>query len=394
MNQHRFPCKGSTMFGRLLILLSLVMSACGSAVSPEVAVATVKVEVTKVSVTEVEKEVVVTRTQPAAGNAIHLSFLYPGSGESQEMNFISDAVAQFNDQHPDIYVDLKFVPPSEYWDTLQTSIIAGTPPDLAKLVFSNVFQLYNQKALLPVEEIGAIDPDFLEDSLNSVMFNGAHYGLPQRRDSCALAYDYLSVFSGSEQPKEAFLLMDFLTQAAQQEAAYKDLFWYPTRQSSYDALGLECSANMAIRLPVEYIQPAIDQVQERSPSLTPVMDGGTVLFQETTGVVENNELVGSAAPVWSPLSIDEAKAKMDSSGLVMGVLFINNVEEYPSGDYVVKCYTDKCVLVRPDESEIDYDLKISEELAYPVSIPRVSTEPGSDLVCHWYWFWKRCTRVG
>ena len=125
-----------------------------------------------------------------------------------------------------------------------------------------------------------------------------------------------------------------------------------------------------------------------------VLDGGIVLYQESTGVFENNELVGTAAPVWSPVTPEEAKIKMESSGLVMGVLFINNVEEYPSGDYALKCYTDQCVLVLYDGSEIAYDLKISEELSTPVELPRVSTEPGSETECHWFLFWRRCTRVG
>ena len=379
------------MFGYLLILLSLVASSCGEAATSQQTPSVIETLENTPELTQVAPETPVTSPPD---EKITLTFLYPGSADTPEGMFISNAVADFEDQYSSVSVDLQFEPSSEYLVKLLTLISAGTPPDLAKLVFYQLFELYKQEALFPLEELGDIDPNILTDALDSVRFDKRQYGMPLRRDSCALSYEYLSVFSGSQLPNEAFLLLDFLTQEAQQESAFKELSWYPVRMSSYDALNLKCSVNEAIRLPADQIQLAFDQVQERSKSLGNVLDGGTVLFSESTGVFENNELVSTAAPVWNPLSLEEAKGKMDSTGLVMGTLFIDNVEEYPPGDYALKCYVDKCVLVSPDGSEIDYDMIISEDLAYPVSVPRVSTEPGSKLECHYFLFWKRCTRVG
>jgi len=381
MNQQfsTYKSKAPVFFVHIIIFLCLVMSSCG--VPPPAAT-----------------EPLVATEPPAATEPptnVIVTLLYPGTSDSTEGIFISNATVQFQEQNQGISVDLQFISSADYLAILTTRLAAGESPDLAKLMFFDLFQFYRQGFLLSVEEVGGeIDDDFLSGALDSAQFNSLHYGLPQRRDSCAQAYNYLSIFNGSQHPKEALLLMDFLTQSAQQEQAYTDLQWYPTRISVYDVLGLNCSVNETIRLPEEVLQQVFDQIPERAQVLEPQLDGGIVLFQEATGVFENDELVGFGAPVWSPLSLDEAKAKLESTGLVIGVLFINNVPEYPSGDYAVKCYTESCMLVDPVGSEISFNLLISEELATPVEVPRVSVEPGSEIKCYYFLIWKRCSKVG
>jgi hypothetical protein len=179
-------------------------------------------------------------------------------------------------------------------------------------------------------------------------------------------------------------------------------------------LGLECESNEAIRPPKEVLEQVYEQVPERAKALEELLEGATVLPLEGTGVFENEEIVGFGAPVM-PASIsgeptqgllppEEAQAQLEA-GLVMGVLFINDVPEYPAGDYVIKCFPDRCVLVSPvsvpggtpmpdGTTEIPFDLILSEDLEVPVEVPHMVIVPGSKIVCSWVLFWKRCTRVG
>lgn len=386
MKRYLFPAKVPFFLVHLLILVSLVVSSCGGAASAPQAEAP--------AAAATEAPAAAATAAPAMGESVGLTFLYPGTSDSAEGQFVSDMVARFQEANPAIFVDLQFVSSSDYRAKLYTQVAAGDPPDLAKINYYDLVQLYGGGNLMPLEQLGSLDSDFLNDALDSAWLGENHYGLPQWRDSCSLAYDYLSIFSAASYPREAFRLLQFLTDSDTQVQAFKTLSWYPTRQSAYDSLGLGCSVNQAIRVPPDQIQTIIDQVQQRSPALEPVLDGGVVLAEQSTGVFENGELVGFGAAVWSSISAQEARDRMGSSGLVMGVLFINNVEEYPSGDYVVKCFTDYCVLVDQYGNQTPYDLLLSEEMDTPVQVPRVALVPGSKIECKWYWFWRRCTRVG
>ena len=361
---------------QVVILLSLVVSGCGPA-----ATAAPEVPATEAPATA------------APGAEILLTFLYPGTPDSPEGALITSAVDEFEGEFG-IGVDLQFIPGSSYRDTLRAQTAAGDSPDVAKLNYTALVELYLSENLLPLEEAGDITSEFLEDALNSARFDNLHYGLPQWRDSCSLAYEYLSIFSTTQYPQDALLLIDFLTNTERQKAAFEALAWYPTREPLYSELGLTCPLNEAIRIPPDQVENIVNQVRERSPVLEPVLDGAVVIPEESTGVIENEELVGFGAAIWNPISREDAEEKMATTGLVIGVLFINNIPEYPSGDYVVKCYTEQCVLVDPSNNEIPYDLLISEEFETPVQVPRVALVPGSTIKCTWYLFWVRCTRVG
>jgi hypothetical protein len=378
----------------VLILTSLVVSGCGpaSTAAPQVP--------TEPPLTEAQTE----EPQPGGSTpAIILVLMYPGAPDTAEGLFISGLVEEFRGQYPDIGVDLQFVPGSSYRETLLTQAAAGALPDLAKIDYVALSQLYPGDFLLPMEEAGEIDPDFLDDALNSTLFEGFHYGLPQWRDSCSLAYEYFSILSDTQYPQEAFLLADYLSEVDQQVQAFEALAWYPTRESLYGEgegqLGIECLLNESIRITPEQSQLIVDLVRERAPALDQILaelEGGTVMPEQSTGVFENGdeEPVGFGAAVWNPLSREEAEAKMASTGLVMGVLFINEIPEYPPGDYVVRCYTESCELVDASGNSIPYDLLIEDEFETAVQVPRIALVPGSTIVCKWYLFWLRCTRVG
>ncbi len=347
----------------------------GESVETEVAV---EVEEVPAEATEIEEFT----------SSVDLIFWYPGTGESTEAQVIKSKVLEFEDEYPEISVELVFIP-SEYQTQLLTAAAAGIPPDIAMVWFNLLFNL--QDTLLPLD---SIDGDFLEDSLASATLSGSVLGLPLNRDSCSLSYDYLALFGESEYPDEAFFFMEYLTLPDNQSQTYQSLGWFPTRKSVYDMEGLGCSVNLAIRPPDFTIAEIINMAESRAPNLENVLAGASVIPSEATGVYESESIVGVAAPVWYSISLDEARSQIDSDGLIVGALFINDIPEYPSGDYAVKCWSDFCVLVDPRGNEIAYDLLISEVLELPVRIPRVSIEPGSKITCHYFLIWKFCTRVG
>lgn len=387
MDRQSLLFRARVCYVHILVLLSLLVSGCGGtpAAATEAPAAT-QAPVGEPGATEAATE--------AASEAVVLSLLYPVPN-SQEESFISSAVEQFKETYPEISVDLQLVPIESYRDTLVTRVQAGDAPDVAVVDYSNLYPYYQSGILLSIEQAeGFLDDDFLDDSVRSTLIFDGHYGVPWRRDSCSLAYQYLSIMAGSKHPQEAFKLMDFLAQSSLQEQAYKDLLWYPTRKSAYSSLGIGCSINEAIRLQDNVRDQVFKLVPENSKSLDPVLEGRFVEAGGATGVFENEALVAYGAAVANPVSFDEAQQQIDSTGLVMGALIINKVEEYPPGSYVLKCFKDNCALVSPDGSQIPFDLIISEELDVPVSVPRMAVVPGSKINCYWYYIFLRCSRVG
>ena len=216
MNQPAFSVHARVFLVHMLLLISLVISSCASGTttpgtgttpggvpSTEAPTEPPTEPATEVPTTEVpETEAPVTEepvppTDPP-GEEVVLTFAYPGTPGSPEGEFISNAVLQFQEGHPNISVELQFDESADYLDRLLAQAEAGNPPDLARLRYFDLVQL--QRALQSLEELGFTGDDFLTDALDSAQVGEQHYGIPQRRDSCALAYTYLSVFSAGQHP--------------------------------------------------------------------------------------------------------------------------------------------------------------------------------------------------
>ena len=62
-------------------------------------------------------------------------------------------VAQFNQEHPDINVTYRSIPWTNWYQTFVTAIGSGTAPDLSTGAAYQAVQLYDQGAILPVDDV-------------------------------------------------------------------------------------------------------------------------------------------------------------------------------------------------------------------------------------------------
>ncbi|TFG69872.1 MAG: sugar ABC transporter substrate-binding protein, partial [Anaerolineales bacterium] len=129
--------KYSTVFS-ILALVALMISSCGT---PEV----VEKEVTKIV------EVVVTATpEPMAEGAKII--LRVGTGDSGEgLNPHQEIIARFEDENPDILIQLEAVAGRDYYTRLLTQIAAADAPDIMQIGDDAVPMFVDKGAFLPLD---------------------------------------------------------------------------------------------------------------------------------------------------------------------------------------------------------------------------------------------------
>ena len=122
----------------ILILVAVMLSSCGT---PEV----VEKEVTKIV------EVVVTATpEPMAEGAKII--LRVGTGDSGEgLNPHQEIIARFEDENPDILIQLEAVAGRDYYTRLLTQIAAGDAPDIMQIGDDAVPNFVDKGAFLPLD---------------------------------------------------------------------------------------------------------------------------------------------------------------------------------------------------------------------------------------------------
>ena len=93
-------------------------------------------------------------------------------------------VAQFNQEHPDITVTYRSVPWTNWYQTFLTAIGSGTAPDLSTGAGYQAVQLYDQGAILPIDDVisqwktnGKLD-DFLPKTIDTLKYDNHYVALP------------------------------------------------------------------------------------------------------------------------------------------------------------------------------------------------------------------------
>jgi multiple sugar transport system substrate-binding protein len=93
-------------------------------------------------------------------------------------------VAQFNQEHPDITVTYRSVPWNNWYQTFLTAIGSQTAPDLSTGAGYQAVQLYDQNAILPIDDLisdwranGKLD-DFLPDTIDTLKYDNHYVALP------------------------------------------------------------------------------------------------------------------------------------------------------------------------------------------------------------------------
>ncbi|WP_423066107.1 ABC transporter substrate-binding protein [Devosia sp. CN2-171] len=99
-------------------------------------------------------------------------------------------VDRYNAEHPDVKVVYRSVPWTNWYETFVTAIASGSAPDLSTGAGFQAVQLYDQGAILPIDELVAqLDPnDFVPGALDALRYDGHYVALPWAIDTRVLFY--------------------------------------------------------------------------------------------------------------------------------------------------------------------------------------------------------------
>lgn len=99
-------------------------------------------------------------------------------------------VDKYNAENPDVQVVYRSVPWTNWYETFVTAIASGSAPDLSTGAGFQAVQLYDQGAIMPVDEVVAqLDPnDFAPGALEALRYDDHYVGLPWAVDLRVLFY--------------------------------------------------------------------------------------------------------------------------------------------------------------------------------------------------------------
>lgn len=99
-------------------------------------------------------------------------------------------VDKYNTEHPDVQVVYRSVPWTNWYETFVTAIASGSAPDISTGAGFQAVALYDQDAILPVDDVVAqLDAkDFAPGALEALKYDGHYVGLPWALDTRVLFY--------------------------------------------------------------------------------------------------------------------------------------------------------------------------------------------------------------
>ncbi len=154
----KFMRKSFISFNSLLLLLVLVLAACGGG------------------------------TQ--AGQKVTLRYAIWDKNQAPAMEQIS---AAFEQTHPNIHVEVEVTPFADYWTKLEASVTGGSAPDIFWMNGPNLIKYASNGVIMALnDQISAdhVDLNNYPSSLVSLYtYNGKHYALPKDFDTIALWYN-------------------------------------------------------------------------------------------------------------------------------------------------------------------------------------------------------------
>lgn len=99
-------------------------------------------------------------------------------------------VDKYNAEHSDVQVVYRSVPWTNWYETFVTAIASGSAPDISTGAGFQAVQLYDQGAIMPVDEVVAqLDAaDFAPGALDALRYDNHYVGLPWAVDLRVLFY--------------------------------------------------------------------------------------------------------------------------------------------------------------------------------------------------------------
>jgi len=130
------------------------------------------------------------KSNTVAGNNEQVTVRFANFSASGDAATALDAMkVKFEDQNPNIKIEIETIGYDEYFTQMQTRVAGGTAPDAYELNFENFFS-YSKKGVLKSLDSYDIDTTALyETALNAFQTDGVQYGMPASFSNVVLIYN-------------------------------------------------------------------------------------------------------------------------------------------------------------------------------------------------------------
>uniref|UniRef100_UPI0006D1BFDF extracellular solute-binding protein n=1 Tax=Clostridium sp. NkU-1 TaxID=1095009 RepID=UPI0006D1BFDF len=165
-----------------------------------------------------------TAEKPAAGEEVTIRLdQFSGSGASEEA--LKKMIAKFNEQYPDIKVELQSFGYDDYFTQLQSKIVGGSAADVFELNFENFVAYASEDVLLDVGGLMGEASGFNQTALKAFQYEGKQFGIPNSFSNVVLIYNKdLFDKAGAEYPTDDWTWTEMLEAAKKIRALSQDTY--------------------------------------------------------------------------------------------------------------------------------------------------------------------------
>lgn len=219
--------KKNRLFSLIAMALAVLMvfTACGSAATTQT-IATESKSAGSVETAAVNEDA-------SSAEPVTITYCnFNSSGGNEET--LAKMVAAFEEEHPNIKVEVETIGYDDYFTQMQTRVAGGTAPDCYELNIEN-FAAYANKGILA--EITGVDVSGLnETALGAFNVDGKQYGLPESFSNVVLIYNKdLFDQAGVAYPTNDWTQDDLQAAAEKIRALGDDIFgiWQPITYNEF-----------------------------------------------------------------------------------------------------------------------------------------------------------------
>lgn len=147
------------------------------------------------------------------------------SGTRTNENALKEMIAKFNEQYPNITVELQSFGYDDYFTQLQSKVVGGNAADVFELNFESFVAYASEGALLDIGGLAGDTSGFNKTALDAFNYRGTQYGVPNSFSNVLLVYNKdLFDRAGVAYPTDSWAWPEMLEAAKSIRALDKDIF--------------------------------------------------------------------------------------------------------------------------------------------------------------------------
>ncbi len=165
-----------------------------------------------------------TAEKPASGENVTIRLdQFSGNGESEEA--LKKMIEKFNEQHPDVTVELQSFGYDDYFTQLQSKVVGGSAADVFELNFENFVAYASEDVLLDVGGLMGDSSGFNQTALKAFQYKGKQLGIPNSFSNVVLIYNNdLFDKAGAAYPTDDWTWAEMLEAAKKVRALSQDTY--------------------------------------------------------------------------------------------------------------------------------------------------------------------------